>query len=411
MTPVHIYEPCCGSSRFTAIRRTRRNSIATIATSTPLLCSASRACETSGSVTSLRCLTSRSPPITWSRIPISTAARSWRPPRLLPRWQRRWPTCRNSRRGASRSCFASTRTSLRQPILRTVHSSRLKPSAFASMDAFPVKSADRTLDIFELLVAEPNGLTISEISDRLGFARSSTRGLVHTLQTRGYLALDGGRRFQLGARLIQLGLNVVDRLELRSAAREPMERLVQLTHDTALLATPDRGELLYVEKILSDTRDVRTDPRVSSKRPLHCSSLGKALLAALDDQAVMKVIDLIGLERVTQFSITNRDRLLDDLARTRARGYSVDQQEALVGVWCVGAPVRDHTGRSVAAISLSTIKDFFDPDQTGPQVAAAAVEVSRAMGWTGDASTLYHPVPGSELFLLDHEPLHSSGHQ
>ena len=279
------------------------------------------------------------------------------------------------------------------------------------MDAFPVKSADRTLDIFELLAAEPNGLTISEISDRLGFARSSTHGLVHTLQTRGYLALDGGRRFQLGARLIQLGLNVVDRLELRSAAREPMERLVQLTHDTALLATPDRGELLYVEKILSDTRDVRTDPRVSSKRPLHCSSLGKALLAALDDQAVMKVIDLIGLERVTQFSITNRDRLLDDLARTRARGYSVDQQEALVGVWCVGAPVRDHTGRSVAAISLSTIKDFFDPDQTGPQVAAAAVEVSRAMGWTGDASTLYHPVPGSELFLLDHEPLHSSGHQ
>ena len=216
---------------------------------------------------------------------------------------------------------------------------------------------------------------------------------------------NGGRRFHLGARLIQLGLNVVDRLELRSAARGPLERLVAATHDTALLVVPDHGDLLYVDKILSDVRDVRTDPRVSSRRPLHCSSLGKALLAALDDQSAMKIIDVIGLERATSFSITDRDELLADLARTRVRGYAVDQQEALLGVWCVGAPVRDHTGRSIAAISLSTIKDFFDPKRTGPQVTAAAVEISRAMGWKGDASNVYYPVEGSELLILGEQPL------
>jgi len=168
---------------------------------------------------------------------------------------------------------------------------------------------------------------------------------------------------------------------------------------------PDCGDLLYVDKILSDVRDVRTDPRVSSRRPLHCSSLGKALLAALDDQSVMKIIDVIGLERATSFSITDRDELLADLARTRVRGYAVDQQEALPGVWCVGAPVRDHTGRSIAAISLSTIKDFFDPERTGPQVTAAAVEISRAMGWKGDASNLYYPVEVSELLISGEQPL------
>jgi len=265
----------------------------------------------------------------------------------------------------------------------------------------PVKSADRTLDVFELLAAEPNGLTVSEISQRLGLARSSTHGLVRTLHARGYLMQNGGRRFHLGARLIQLGLNVVDRLELRAAARGPLERLVAATHDTALLVVPDRGDLLYVDKVLSDARDVRTDPRVSSRRPLQCSSLGKALLAALDDRAVEEIIESIGLERATEYSITGRDALMQDLAQTRARGYSVDAQEALVGVWCVGAPVRDHTGRSIAAISLSTIKEFFDAERTGPQVAAAAVEISRAMGWKGDSSSLYDPVPGSELLLLD----------
>jgi IclR family KDG regulon transcriptional repressor len=262
-----------------------------------------------------------------------------------------------------------------------------------------VKSANRVLEIFELLASEPTGLTISEISSKLGFARSSTHGLVHTLHSRGYLSQDEGRRFFLGVRLIQLGLNVVDRLELRSVARAPLERLVASTHDTALLVVPDRGELLYVDKVLSDARDVRTDPRVSVQRPLHCSSLGKALLAALDDESVLEIMGGRSLSAATEFSITDLDSLLADLAMTRERGYSIDRQEAVPGVWCVGAPVRDHAGCSIAAISVSTIRDFFDPVVKGPLVSATALEISRAMGWEGDASDLYRPVAGTELLL------------
>ena len=264
----------------------------------------------------------------------------------------------------------------------------------------PVKSADRTLDIFELLAAEPNGLTVSEISQRLGFARSSAHGLIRTLHARGYLMEDASRRLHLGAGLIQLGLNVVDQLELRTAARAPLERLVEATGDTALLVVLDRGNLLYVDKVLSHARDVRTDPRVSSTRPLQCSSLGKALLASLGDDAVEEVINRVGLERATEYSVTDQQALISDLAETRRRGYSVDKQEALLGVYCVGAPVRDHTGRSFAAISLSTIEQFFEAARTGPQVTAAAVDISRAMGWKGDATSLYQPVPGSESLLL-----------
>jgi DNA-binding IclR family transcriptional regulator len=264
-----------------------------------------------------------------------------------------------------------------------------------------VKSADRVLDIFELLATVPNGLTISEISRKLGFARSSTHGLVHTLYSRGYLAQDDDRRFSLGVRLIQLGFNVADRLELRSVARLSLEKLVESTHDSALLVVPRRGELLYVDKVLSGIRDVRTDPRISMERPLHCTSLGKALLAALDDDSVVELFDGKSLLGVTEFSITSVDELLADLALTRERLYSLDRQEAVIGVWCVGAPIRDHAGRLIAAISLSTIREFFDPVTSGPLVSAAAVEISRAMGWMGDMSTLFIPVEGSELLLLN----------
>jgi IclR family transcriptional regulator, KDG regulon repressor len=269
----------------------------------------------------------------------------------------------------------------------------------AEVEALPVKSANRALDIFELLAAEAQGLTVAEISDKLGLARSSTHGLVRTLHSRGYLMESGVRRYHLGARLIQLGLNVADRLELRTAARPPLERIVAATHDTALLVVPEAGDLLFVDKVLSNARNVRTDPRFVSRHPLHCSSLGKALLAALDDESVLAIIDEVGLDQMTEHSLASREDLLADLARTRSRGYSVDRQEALIGVWCVGAPVRDHTGKSIAAVSLSTIREFFDPDTAGPRVAAAAVEISRQMGWKGDATTLYEPVAGSEVLL------------
>jgi DNA-binding IclR family transcriptional regulator len=262
-----------------------------------------------------------------------------------------------------------------------------------------VKSADRALDIFELLAAEPVGLTISEISDRLGIARSSTHGLAHTLLARGYLSLGEGGRFHLGVRLIQLGLNVADRLELHSVAHPRLEQLVARTHDTALLVVPSEGDLLYVDKVISDARDVRTDPRTSMNRPLHCSSLGKALLATLEDEAVLAVVGEEPLDGFTEFSITDPAELLVDLAETRARGYSTDRQEAVPGVWCVGAPIRDHSGASVAAVSVSTIREFFDPATSGPLVLAAALDISRAMGWEGDASTLYLPLPGTQALL------------
>jgi IclR family acetate operon transcriptional repressor len=258
-----------------------------------------------------------------------------------------------------------------------------------------VKSADRVLDILELLASEPNGLTLSEIADRLGIARSSTHGLVHTLRVRGFVSPGEGGRFQSGVRLIQLGLNVADRLELRSVAHPRLEALVNSTQDTALLVVPSDGDLLYVDKVISDARDVRTDPRMSMNRPFHCSSLGKALLATLDDDTVRAVYDGGSLPAMTEFSITDLDVLLEDLAATRARGYATDRQEAVAGVWCVGAPIRDHTGLGVAAVSVSTIREFFDPDTTGPLVLDAALDISWAMGWRGDAASLYLPVAGA----------------
>ena len=275
----------------------------------------------------------------------------------------------------------------------------------AAASTHAVKSAGRVLDIFELLGAEPEGLSAAQISTKLGIARSSTHALVQTLVARGYVRPEGpdAKRFTLGAPLVQLGLSVTDRLELRTVARPVLERLVAAWHETALLAIADgeAGDILYVDKIVSDRFGFRTDPRFDARRPPHTHSLGKALLAAAGDGLVEALIGARGLEAVTPFTIVDPGALGRDLRRTRERGYATDEQEAVLGVCCVGAPIRDHTSRLVAAISLSTIREYYRPDLTGPAVRDAAIEISRAMGWDGNGERLYAPEPAAQDSLRD----------
>jgi IclR family transcriptional regulator, KDG regulon repressor len=267
--------------------------------------------------------------------------------------------------------------------------------------AMSVKSAGRVLDIFELLAAEPEGLSVTEVGARLGIARSSAYALVTTLAARGYLRRQGteSKRFTLGVPLVQLGLSVTDRLELRTVARGVLERLVAAWHETALLAVAAGAEIVYIDKVVSDQFGFRTDPRVSARRPIHSHSLGKALLAAAGDEPVEALIEARELEAVTEFTIVDPEKLLEDLRRTRERGFAMDQQEAVLGVCCVGAPVRDHTGHLAAAISLATIREYYRPEVTGPAVREGAFQISRAMGWSGGLEDLYTTVPGAAGLL------------
>lgn len=256
-----------------------------------------------------------------------------------------------------------------------------------------VKSASRVLDLFELLLEDPPGLTLSEISNRLDIPRSSAHGLIQTLLGRGYLHRTGenGQRLRLGVRLIELGLSVSDELDIRPVARQHLERLAQETHETAFIAVLDGGEFVCMDKFASkdaETR-VRADAPLGARRAIHCTSLGKAYLAALDDRAALELLDRYGMEPATNHSITTKAAMLEDLVATRARGYSIDLQEAVLGICCVGAPIRNHLGVPFAAVSVSTIREFADPNVQGPAVLTAAVEISRALGWSGDAASLY----------------------
>jgi DNA-binding IclR family transcriptional regulator len=159
-------------------------------------------------------------------------------------------------------------------------------------------------------------------------------------------------RYRLGLRLFELGSKAISVLDLRERSRPFLDQVLSETQETVHLCILDEGEVLYLEK-LEPQRSVRLASRVGRRVPAYCTSVGKAILAELPEAEVDSIIRRSGLKRITPNTITTPSALKEELRKIRAKGYSIDDEENEEGVRCVGAVVRDYSGRPAAAISVS----------------------------------------------------------
>jgi DNA-binding IclR family transcriptional regulator len=202
----------------------------------------------------------------------------------------------------------------------------------------PVKSAYRALDVLEAMAAGP--ATLSELSRTLDIPKSSLHGLLRTLTDRGWVAAtDGGTRFRLGLRALQVGTRFVDEDELVAQVAPTLDRLAASTGETVQHARLDGEEVVYLAK-RDSAHPVRLISRIGSRLPAHATALGKALLAARDDETVRGLLHP-PLVALTGRTITEWEPLAEELAATRARGYAIDDGEAAEGLRCFAVVVPD----------------------------------------------------------------------
>jgi DNA-binding IclR family transcriptional regulator len=217
-----------------------------------------------------------------------------------------------------------------------------------------VPAVSRTLDILELFLDRAT-LSAPEISEHLALPRTTVHELVTTLVDRSYLVAVPGRptRYRLGLRLFQLGGLFAESLDLTREARAVAEQVAGECDETVHVAVLDGTDVVYVAKADS-THPVRMVSAVGRRLPAHCTAVGKTLLAALPPATVDDRYAGTGaLAGLTPNSITSRARLRDHLAEVRSRGLAYDDCESNDDVRCVAAPVRDHRGVVVAALSIS----------------------------------------------------------
>src|SRR5260221_3358806 len=224
---------------------------------------------------------------------------------------------------------------------------------------------------------------ISALAARLGLAKSTVHRLASTLVE--YDILEQNRetgKYRLGLALFELGALVRRKMDAVSESRGQMHALVESTGETVQLAVLDHLSVLYI-RIRESRQAVRMSSSPGSRAPAHCTSVGKVLLAHQPPEIVKQVVDN-GLTRYTENTITSPERLFDELASIRTRGYAIDDEEIEVGLRCVAAPIRDHTGQVTAAISVAAPVQRMTKrnlQTTVPTIIAAADSISKRLGY------------------------------
>ncbi len=218
---------------------------------------------------------------------------------------------------------------------------------------YRVQVLDRAVAILQVLADAQNDLALVEIAERLDLHKSTTHRLLMVLEQHRLVRKNGNNgRFALGLRLFDLGSQAVARLRLREQARPFLERLVHDTGETAHIGVLDDGEIVSIANV-EGPRTVRTPSTVGRRTAVHCSAVGKAVIAFLPQPALEETLARRPLRPFTSKTLVTRTALLADLRQVRVRGYAIDNEEIEKGLRCVGAPVRDYSDEVIAALSIA----------------------------------------------------------
>jgi DNA-binding IclR family transcriptional regulator len=236
-------------------------------------------------------------------------------------------------------------------------------------------ATEKTLSVLDALEGARSRL--GDIAGRAGLPKSTVHRILRRLVERGYARAEGDGVYVLGPRVLTMAGDMLQGLDTTALAAPVLRELHAEVGHTVHFAMLSDDEAVYLEKLVDPGLPYQFASRVGGRIPLHCTAIGKALLAD------MPAMPRLELARRTASTIVSADELRAELSRVRARAFAIDDEENERNIRCVGAAVRDHTGAATHAISVSALTVELSLDDAlalGPRVVAAADAVSRALG-------------------------------
>lgn len=217
----------------------------------------------------------------------------------------------------------------------------------------PVQSAGRIFSVLEMLAYEgPQGVT--EISKALDLNKSTVHRLLASLINMDYVNKESDSdKYRLTFKLLGLGESLLDKMDIVSIARPYIKHLAEFSGETVHLVQKVKTNMVYIDKVESYSNSVRMVSRIGVEKPLHCTAVGKAMLAELEDDQVKEIWNRSDIQRFTPKTIVNIDAFLVELQNVREKGYAVDNEENEIGVRCIGAAIKNYKGKAENAFSIS----------------------------------------------------------
>jgi DNA-binding IclR family transcriptional regulator len=235
-----------------------------------------------------------------------------------------------------------------------------------------------------LLAEQPTGIGVTEVAEKLKVDPSTAYRLLATLERHGFAAQDvDTKKYALGYGVLEVASGVLSRLSVVDISQPHLRSVAASTGENAHLAVRDRQSAVFVASE-SATGMLRVETQLGKAEPLHCTAVGKALLV---DYTRAQLIELFGedeLQRYTAHTLTTIDELEAELGRVRRLGYAFDDEELHPGVRCISAPVRDRSGRIIAAFGISSPTVRLPRERTlelVEQICRAANAISVQLGY------------------------------
>lgn len=247
-----------------------------------------------------------------------------------------------------------------------------------------VPALERAISILELLAGSRNGLPLADLARQMHLPKSSVHCLLITLERHGYLHRNARtNRYLFGMGLVNLANTALGGLELREHAARFLHDLAQRIGLTVHLAILKQNEAVLIDKIEPlGTRKLAT--WLGKRMDVHCTGVGKALIAFLPEHELDQLIRETGLPRHNDNTLVSPKKLKEELARVRVAGFSIDDEEDEIGNRCIGAPVFKAAGQVVAAISISGLISQITEENSSAlagQLRQTALELSRSLGY------------------------------
>ncbi len=248
--------------------------------------------------------------------------------------------------------------------------------------ARPPTAIRKVTAVLEALADQRRSIDIARVT---GYPTSTVHRILQELVDLGWAREDGEHGYSLGPRLLAFAGRAPQEAAIVRAARVALHQLNDHTGHAVHIGSRVGDEVIYIDK-LEGHRSYHMRSRVGLIVPIHSTGIGKAILASYDDDEVRAILDRVGMPARTEHTITDIDAFLTELAATRRRGYAVDFEENELHTRCVAAPVHDHRGVPVAAISVSALA--FDMDQArmkalAPLVNQTGRDITAALGGDG----------------------------
>ncbi len=247
-----------------------------------------------------------------------------------------------------------------------------------------VKSVMKAFLIMEEL-DKVGELSIGDLSERLLMDKATVHRLINTIKDSGYVNQNlDSKKYSNSLKLLAMGNRVMEKSGVKHIARPYVEELAEKTGETINLGVRVGNKIIYIDKLESSST-IKVGLGIGTSVPSYCSGLGKAILAFTLEDELQEILDSISFEKYTDGSITDIVMLKEEFKKIRERGYSIDDEEYVIGLICIAAPIFDYHGNPVAAISVSSPKYRYDANKHltfySSLVTEAAQKISRQLGY------------------------------